>query len=230
MISKVNLITITLLFLFLNGNAQTILDTLKTKAANNQKPGKWNNELFKNDKKWLRSAKNKPLKSLAFPVEKYDYYVFNTPFNFKINKETFSGVIFGENIGGKDNKFILKPELTLIFYTRDKEIQVNSDVSSRNYPYLTVQGQVEANNQFDFVGVKSPDNSGYLIVNMKTFDLRFGETVIIFPNKDNAFYYLQLQEKPGLNESAEKFVERIKTDSRITEMIKLSNEPEAVLP
>ena len=222
--SKINILTFLTLLLTLNSNAQTVLDTLKAKATNNQNPEKWNNELFENDKKWLKESKSKPLKSLAFPIEKYDYYVFNIPFNFKIGNENFSGITFGENIGGKENKFILKPELTLIFYTRDKEIQINGDVSSRNYPYLTVQGQVEVINQFDFVGVKSPEDSGYLIVNLKSFDLRFGETIIIFPNKDNTFYYLQLEEKPSLNESTETFIERIKMNKHITEMIKLSNQ------
>ncbi len=221
--SKVNILTVLALLLTLNSNAQTILDTLKTKAANNQNPEKWNKELFENEKKWLKGNKSKPLKALAFPVEKYDYYVFNNHFNFTIENENFSGITFGENIGGKENKFILKPELTLIFYTRDKQIQLNGDVSSRNYPYLTVQGQVEILNQFVYVGIKSPENSGYLIVNLKSFDLRFGETVIIFPNKDNSFYYLQLDEKPSVNEKSEKFIERIKKDKRISEMAELSN-------
>ena len=222
--SKINSLTILFLFLTLNSHAQTILDTLKTKASNNQNPGKWNNELFENYKKWLKESKPNPLKPLAFPVEKYDYYVFNTPFNFTIGNENFSGITFGENIGGKENKFILKPEVTLIFYTRDKQMQLNGDVSSRNYPYLTIQGQIETINRFDYVGIKSPENAGYLIVNLKSFDLRFGETVIIFPGKDNSFYYLQLEDKPQLNESVDSFTGRIGKDKRITEMIKLSNQ------
>lgn len=222
--TKINILKVLILLLTLNCNAQTVLDSLKIKALNNQEPEKWNNELFENDKKWLKEKKSEPLKSLAFPVEKYDYYVFNTPFNFTIGNDNFSGITFGENTGGKENKFILKAELTLIFYTRDKQMQLNGDVSSRNYPYLTIQGQAEIINQFDYVGIKSPENSGYLIVNLKSFDLRFGETVIIFPNKDNSFYYLQLEEKPGVDENTGKFIERIKKDKRITEMIKLSNE------
>lgn len=177
----------------MNSHAQTILNTLRAKAANNQNSEKWNSELFENDKKWLKESKSKPLESLAFPIEKYDYYVFNTPFNFEIENENFSGITFGENIGGKENKFILKPELTLIFYTRDKEIQINGDVSSRNHPYLTIQGQVENINQFDFVGVKSPESSGYLIVNMKSFDLRFVETIIISQTKTTRFIIFSLK-------------------------------------
>lgn len=222
--SKIYLLSLLAILLSLNSKGQTILDTLSKKAINNQDPTKWNKELFEKDKKWAKEGEAKPLKELAFPVEKYDYYVFNSPFNFKIGDQHFSGISFGENVGGKENKFILKTELTLIFYTRDKAIQIEGDVSSRNYPYLTVQGQVEAISQFDFVGLKSPENSGYLIVNLKSFDLRFGETVMVFPNKDNSFYYLQLKEKPKLNEKAADFVKRIVTDKKILEMINLSNQ------
>ena len=165
----------------------------------------------------LKETNSKPINSLAFPVEKYEYYVFNKPFNFEIGKEHFSGISFGENIGGKEDKFILKHELTLIFYTRAKDYQVNAYVSSRNFPYLTIQGQLELNNVYDFVGVKSPENVGYLIVNLKSFDLRFGQTVIIFPNDDNSFFYLQSDEKPNTGEDFNEFLNRIK---RIVELRK----------
>ncbi|TVZ56534.1 hypothetical protein OD91_1822 [Lutibacter sp. Hel_I_33_5] len=200
------------------------INRLETKSKHNQIPEKWNMELYKNDKKWLKNTNSKPLNSLAFPVEKYEYYVFNEPFNFQINGFHFSGISFGENTGGKDDKFIFKHELTLIFYSGEKDYQINGDVSSRNFPYLTIQGQLKLNNIYDFIGVKSPENSGYLIVNLKSFDLKFGQTVIIFPNKDNSFYYLQSNEKPQINEDIKKYVYRLKTDKRIMKMIKLAEE------
>lgn len=200
-------------------NGQNIVDSLKTKANNNQIPEKWNMELFNDDKKWLKDTNSKPINSLAFPVEKYDYYVFSKPFNFKINKSHFSGISFGENTGGKDDKFIFKHELTIIFYTKAKDYEVNGDVSSRNFPYLTIQGQLILNNTYDFVGIKSPEDSGYLIVNLKSFDLRFGQTIIIFPNNDNSFLYLQSVEKPIMEENFNDFINRIKNDNRIEKMI-----------
>ncbi len=219
-----NILIFMILTVTMSCSGQNIVDSLETKAKNNQIPEKWNMELFNNDKKWLKETNSKPINSLAFPVEKYEYYVFNKPFNFEIGKEHFSGISFGENIGGKEDKFILKHELTLIFYTRAKDYQVNAYVSSRNFPYLTIQGQLELNNVYDFVGVKSPENVGYLIVNLKSFDLRFGQTVIIFPNDDNSFFYLQSDEKPNTGEDFNEFLNRIKSDSRIKEMIDKFNE------
>jgi hypothetical protein len=208
-----------ILIVSMSCSGQNIIDGLASKAKNNQIPEKWNMELFNNDKKWLKDSNSQPIHSLAFPVEKYEYYVFNKPFNFEIGNEHFSGISFGENTGGKEDKFILKHELTLIFYSGDKDYQVNGDVSSRNFPYLTVQGQLELNNVYDFVGVKSPDDTGYLIVNLKSFDLRFGQTVIIFPNTDNSFFYVQSDEKPNTDEDFDDFLSRIKSDSRIMKMI-----------
>jgi len=201
---------------------QNIIDTLETKAKNNQIPEKWNMELFNSDKEWLKNKKPKPINALAFPVEKYEYYVFSQPFNFQLEKSHFSGISFGENIGGKESKFMFKHELTVIFFTGNKYEQINADVSSRNYPYLTVQGQIELMNYvYDFVGIKSPESSGYLIVSLKSFDLRFGQTIIILPNSDNSFLYLQSCEKPLENEKMDQFIERLKEDIRILEMIKL---------
>ena len=181
-------------------------------------------ELFNNDKKWLKDTNSKPINALAFPVEKYEYYVFSKPFNFEINNSHFSGISFGENTGGKEDKFIFKHELTIIFYTKAKIYQVNGEVSSRNFPYLTIQGQLELNNTYDFVGIKSPEDSGYLIVNLKSFDLRFGQTIIIFPNDDNSFIYLQSIEKPIMEEDFNDFINRVKNDNRIMKMIDKINE------
>jgi hypothetical protein len=62
-----------------------------------------------------------------------------------------------------------------------------------------------------------------LIINLKSFDLRFGQTVIIFPNDDNSFFYLQSDEKPNTGEDFNEFLNRIKNNSRIKEMINKVN-------
>lgn len=200
-----------------------MIDSLKTKAENNQLPERWNRKLFEDDKKSLGGKKSEPLNESAFPVEKYEYYNFSTDLYFKIGDAHFSGISFGENTGGKESKRVFKHEITLIFYTGSKDYQFNSKVSSRNAPYLTVQGQVNLNNLYEYVGIKSPEDAGYLIVNLKAFDLRFGQTIIIFPNQDNSFYYLQLTEEPAIGQKMEDFAAKLKTNTRIQEMLKLVN-------
>lgn len=202
-------------------SGQSIIDSLKTKAKNNQIPEKWNRKLFDYDKERLKNEKLEPLTHSAFPVSDYEYSVFNSPFNFKIADSHFSGISFGENTGGKENKMIFKHEITLIFYTGNKDYQLNGYVGSRNAPYLTVQGQANLDNLYEYIGIKSPDDTGFLIVNLKSFDLRFGQTIIIFPNKNNSFYYLQLNEEPSIGQKMEDFVSKIKTNSQIQDMLKL---------
>jgi hypothetical protein len=214
-----------LLLIVLNDSfGQTIIDTLKAKMESNQTPNKWNNDLFSKDIQWLKNNNSKPLKSIAFPVEKYETYDFTKNFNFKIQDSNFAGISTGENIGGKEGKMKFRHDLCLIFYTKDTQITIDkADVSSRNSPYLTFQGTLILNNQFDFVGVKSPDNKGFLMVSTKAFDLQFGQTIVIFPNENNSFFYLQLTEKPILNEDFENFVNRLKTNEKINEMMKYVN-------
>lgn len=84
---------------------------------------------------------------------------------------------------------------------------------------MIVQGQLELQDIYDFVGIKTPDNGGYLMVSLKSFDLRFGQTIIIFPNDDNSFFYLQLDEKPSTGEDFNIYLNRLKGDNRIKLMI-----------
>ena len=200
---------------------QTMVDTLKAKAENNQNPDKWNVDLFEKDKVWLNNNNSKPIKSLPFPVEKYDTYEFSNVFNFKIDNSNFSGVSFGENIGGREGKMKFKHDICLIFFTSDSIVSINNtSVSSRNFPYITIQGTLKLNEQFDFVGVKSPDNKGFLMVSMKAFDLQFGCTVVIFPNDDGSFYYLQVTERPITNEDFNDFISRLRINDKIKSMTK----------
>jgi hypothetical protein len=218
-------ISVIIILLTLNYSilAQTI-DSLKLKAENNQNPNKWNVELFKKELEWSKNNKSKPLKVLAFPVEKYDFYAFTNPFNFKIGQVNFSGISFGENVAGNQGKMKLRHDLTLVFYTKDSIVNVGGDVSSRNYPYLTVQGSLKLNEIYGYVGVKNPDENGFLMVSTKSFDLKYGRTIIIFPNNNNSFYYLQLEEKVALNENFDSFINRLKTNNKITSMIKFIDE------
>ena len=199
---------------------QTFTDSLRIKAENNQNPDKWNKELFSEDIEWLRNSSAKPLKSLPFPVEKYETYVFSKLFNFKIDNFNFAGISVGENIGAKIGKMQFRHDLCLIFFTNDMISTLDKvDVSSRNSPNITFQGTFKLMQQFDFVGVKSPDEKGFLMVSMKAFDLQFGQTVIIFPNENGSFYYVQIKEKPILDEDYNNFIERLRTNEKIIAML-----------
>jgi hypothetical protein len=218
---KIFFLMVSLLFVLGNDTfCQTIADTLKAKAENNQNPEKWNLDLFNKDLGWLKNNNSKPLKSLPFPVEKYDTYDFTKAFNFKIGPSNFSGISIGENIGGSQGKMIFRHDVCLIFYTKDSTVEINrTDVSSRNAPYLTFQGTLKLKEQFDFVGIKSPGEKGFLMVSLKAFDLQFGQTIVIFPNENGSFYYVQLTEKPAANENYDNFISRLQTNEKMIAML-----------
>ena len=199
---------------------QTIIDSLGIKSENNQNPEKWNRDLFFKDLGWLKNNNSKPLKSLAFPVERYETYDFTKFFDFKIDNYNFTGISIGENIGGKEGKMRFRHDFCLVFFTKDSIKTIDRvDVNSRNSPYLTFQGTFKLKQQYDFVGVKSPDEKGFAMISMKAFDLQFGQTIIIFPNDNDSFYYIQIKEKPILNEDYNDFIERLKVNKKIITML-----------
>ncbi len=201
---------------------QNSIDSLRIKVANNQNPEKWNKELFNYDKESKNIDSNEPMKWVAYPVEDYDYYVFSSPISFKIDSSFFSGVTFGKNNGTEENPFVFDHKLTLFFYTGDSIYDIKNHVISRNAPYLTVEGSIKLNQNYEFIGSKGPDNTGTLFIGVKTFDLRFGQTIVIFPTAENSFYYLQLEDEiKGETTDYGTFLEILKTNPKIIEMLAL---------
>ncbi|WP_297798570.1 hypothetical protein [uncultured Eudoraea sp.] len=199
-------------------------DSLSIKAINNQNPELWDYGRFEEDKKIASKYKTEPLSTVAFPLEDYSFGVFSRLFEFKIGPNQFSGISFGENKENKNGEYVKRNYTTLIFFSEDSIISIAHEVSSRNNPYVTFQGSAKANTKYDFVGIKSPDNFGFLMISMKAFDLRFGSTILIFPRTDNSFFYLQLNDSPKDEENLESFVNRIKNSKKIGQMLELREE------
>ena len=127
-----------------------------------------------------------PLNKSPFPVAEYDYAVSSIPFSIELDSIVFKGVRIGEYENPESERIIDK--LTLLILTNDRNSEETTLVDSRNHPYLTAQGIFKVtNNEFDWVFSASPDGFSTLIINMKLFDLRFGKTIIIYPQSDNSF-------------------------------------------
>ncbi|MEY8862502.1 hypothetical protein [Tenacibaculum singaporense] len=184
------------------------LEALESKANQHLDNTKWDSVLFKQDietyEKYTEVFESYPLNKSPFPVAEYDYAVSSVPFIIEKEKYIFKGVRIGEFISPDSDKVIEK--LTLIILTNDKKTEETTLVDSRNYPYLTAQGYFKtSNNKFDWVFSSSPDGFSILLLNMKLFDLRFGETIIIYPQKDKSFLYEQIKDSPNNYESFEEY-------------------------
>lgn len=184
------------------------LQKLKDKAIQHHDSSKWGKKLFNQDienyNRFTEIFNSYPINKSPFPVAKYDYAVSSIPFTIKKDTLIFKGVRIGEYENPESEK--VNDKLTLLILTNDKDSEENTLVESRNYPYLTAQGIFKlTNNDFDWVFSASPDGYSILLINMKLFDLRFGETIIIYPQLDKSFLYDQLEESPNNYENFEDF-------------------------
>ena len=194
------------------------IEKLSIKANQHLDSTKWDSELLNQDietyYKFSEIFQSYPINKSPFPVAEYDYAVSSIPFVIEFDLVVFKGVRIGEYENPESENIIDK--LTLLILTNDKDSKENTLVDSRNYPYLTAQGIFEAKNEeFDWVFSSSPDGFSTLIFNMKLFDLRFGETIIIYPQKDKSFFYDQIKDSPNNYENFEEFKKKIISNPKV---------------
>lgn len=199
---------------------------LGTRAANHLDSVHWDRALFDQDiatyAKYQDFFQAYPLNKSPFPVAEYDYAVSSIPFIIEIDSFVFKGVRIGEYANPESEKIIDK--LTLMVLTNDKEAEETTLVESRNFPYLTAQGTFQVvNNEFDWVFSASPDGYSTLLINMKLFDLRFGETILIYPQKDKSFLYLQIKDSPNNYQKFEDFKSAIKKNDKVIKQLTFEN-------
>lgn len=174
-------------------------ERLHARAVQNLDSSKWDHRLFTQDietyNQYAEIFQSYPLNKSPFPVAEYDYAVSSVPFVIEHAGSIFKGVRIGEYKDPESD--VVLDKLTLLVLTNDRDSEESTLVESRNYPYLTAQGYFKvSNNVYDWVFSSSPDGFATLLVNMKLFDLRFGETIIIYPQEDRSFFYHQIDISP----------------------------------
>ena len=184
------------------------LEALHQKAQDHFDSTKWDSALYQQDvetyKKYPEVFKSYPLIKTPFPVATYDYAVSYKPFTIQLKQKKLIGIRIGECEDEDCEK--ITDKLSLLLLTDDKNAEEKTLVESRNYPYLTAQGTIKSfEDTFDWVFSATPDGFSSLVINMKFFDTRFGETIIIYPQKNNSFFYQQLKISPNDYEKFEEF-------------------------
>ena len=202
------------------------IDSLTHRAHQHLDSTQWDLKLFKQDietyDQYQEVFQNYPLNKSPFPVATYDYAVSYIPFTIDIQGKIIKGVRIGE-CEDLDCKKI-KCQLTLLVLTNDKESEEFTLVDSRNFPYLTAQGTFKVtNNEFDWVFSASPDGFSHLLLNMKLFDLRFGELIIIYPQLDKSFLYEQIKDSPNNYADFEEFKAALINNQRVTTALNSKN-------
>lgn len=197
-------------------------ETLSEKATEHLDSAKWDLKLLKQDietyDKYAEVFQSYPLNKSPFPVAEYDYAVSSLPFTIEQNGSIFKGVRIGEYQNPESEE--VTDKLTLLVLTNDKNSEETTLVESRNFPYLTAQGYFKvSNNDYEWVFSASPDGYSTLIINMKLFDLRFGETIIIYPQIDKSFLYDQIKDSPNKYENFEDFKKSIAENKSVKKQL-----------
>lgn len=200
--------------------------TLKQRALANLEQSKWNKKLFKQDvETHLRFAEifdAYPLNNYPFPVADYDYAVYSNPLTIKHNGSVLTGIQIGEYPDPSSDSVSTK--MVLFVLTNDTACEPESFIDSRNYPYLTAEGMFALPAQtYEWVFQATPDGYSSLFFSMKLFDLRFGQTIIIYPQKDKSFLYEQLDISVDDFPSIEVYKKKIAQNKRHLNRLKESD-------
>ncbi|CAM1342287.1 hypothetical protein [Tenacibaculum aestuarii] len=198
------------------------IEKLNNRAVQHLDTTKWDIKLFNQDietyNKYSEIFQSYPLNKSPFPVAEYNYAVSSIPFSIEKDSTVFKGVRVGEYENPESEKIIDK--LTLLILTNNKDAEETTLVDSRNYPYLTAQGIFKViNNEFDWVFSASPDGFSTLLINMKLFDLRFGETIIIYPQINKSFLYEQIKDSPNNYGNFEDFKKSIINNPKVKKQL-----------
>lgn len=199
--------------------------------SNRTDPTTWDKELLKSDKEMIGIGEFGPFEIGVFPVPRYDI----------VGKESFKGLgnksgdfhIKQRNIlmnsffieKNKLNESRLKGMKDRVFFQimvltdtiDDQNYHLNkSIIISRNHPDYLGQGFIKTkDNKIDYLAFQTAENNAYAIINTRIFDLNFGKTILIAPQKDGTLKSLQVKSPELSSESiieyTNEFIKDIKT-------------------
>lgn len=169
----------------------------------------WDNKMLTNDKQLIGIGEFGPFEIGVFPVPKYELLgkgsfkgLGNKNEDFKVGEKAIvmNSFFIADNdinqkqLKGKSNDvffhlLVLTDTLDTENYNMNKSIAI-----SRNHPDYVAQGFVKTkNNKIDYFAFNTAENNSYAIINTRLFDLNFGKTVLIAPQKDGTLRSLQIK-------------------------------------
>ena len=190
----------------------------------------WDMEMFREDLKYIDGNLEFPIKDGVYPVPKYDLVGENSfgglmvsGSNFSLDNKTLTHKSFAikrsalnaNKFGKRKNEvFFTIVVLTDTLDTTNHNLS-SASVISRNHPNYIGQGMIKTkNNNIDFVAFQTINEDSYAIINMRLFDLNFGNLIFIAPQKDKSLRSLQLNVPP---------IEFEQIGTQLDSILKLSN-------
>ena len=195
-------------------------------------PSTWDMEMFREDMEGHKNNK-RPVKSSSSnfpsPVPKYSNFggAIAWP-SFELDQKTIRGVMFSWGKYDVNKHLAVNESHNLICYfnlfvltdleQKDKAI----DMASRNYPHVLSTGKQKTSvGDVDWVHVGMADGNNLAIINQRIFDLKFGKTVLVAPQRDGSLRFMQ-REAPAsydfYDENYQKeFLRELRSDPDVVE-------------
>lgn len=151
----------------------------------------------------------------------FTYGIFPYPDYDSISNKTFSGIgttgnFYGIDLDGKKivytsffenksslNSYRVKENYRVFFtilvltdFVDDKDFtSMKSQIVSRNFPDVIGQGLIKTKqNKIDFSSFITFENDEYAIVNLKLYNLKYGNVILIAPQKDGSLRSMQIKD------------------------------------
>lgn len=175
----------------------------------------------------------------------FTYGIFPYPVYDSIQKDGFKGAgtygnFFGLDLKGKkivyssfaekrsdlnshkvkDKERIFFTILVLTDFIDAKEYTSSKmEIVSRNFPDMIGQGFVKtSNNKIDFTAFTTLENDNFAIVNMKLYNLKYGNIILIAPQKDGSLRSIQFSSETDLTpETLKPFIQKLIQKPEITD-------------
>lgn len=94
----------------------------------------------------------------------------------------------------KENNRIFFTILVLTDFIDEKDFNsMKSQIVSRNFPDVIGQGYIKTKkNKIDFSAFVTLENDEFAIINMKLYNLKYGNIILIAPQKDGSLRSIQI--------------------------------------
>ncbi|MBU2938301.1 hypothetical protein KO494_01995 [Lacinutrix sp. C3R15] len=209
----------------------------RAQYLNNRKDSTtWDQEKFENDKQFIGVGDFGPFELGAFPVPNYNlvgegsFKGLATLYE-ELKLEDKNIIMNGFSIGKNElNKNRLKNTKDEVFFQilvlTDTIDTINyklnqSIVISRNHPDYLGQGFIKTkNNRIDYLAFQTAENNAYAIINTRLFDLNYGKTILIAPQKDKSLKSMQIKSSQISSDSIKSYTNELLLDKEIIHFFK----------
>ena len=140
-------------------------------------------------------------------------------FQIKDKKILMSSFFVKHNVLNQDRLKDMKDEVffqvLILTDTLNNDQLTGNIITSRNHPDYLGQGFVKTiNNRIDYAAFITAENNAYAIINTRVFDLRFGKTILIAPQKDKTLRSLQIESPKMSSDMIINYMESLLKDEK----------------